>query len=113
MRTRTSWSSQRWQKKGKASDTSLYIQANLSLYRLLADAQFFDSRISKIDGSGDLGQEIVKVVQAKTVAETGASAPATATSETANGQKDEQEKSAPAQEATEVKGQDTPEDTKS
>ena len=35
--------------------------------RLLADAQFLSSRVSKIDGSGDLGEHIVKVVQAKTV----------------------------------------------
>ena len=38
--------------------------------RLLADADFFRSRISKIDGSGDLGDHIVKVVQAKTVLNT-------------------------------------------
>ena len=36
-------------------------------FRLLADADFFNSRISKIDGSGDLGEHIVKVVQSKTV----------------------------------------------
>lgn len=35
--------------------------------RLLADAEFFQSRISKVDGSGDLGEHLVKVVQAKTV----------------------------------------------
>jgi vacuolar protein sorting-associated protein 54 len=37
--------------------------------RLLADAEFFRSRISKIDGSGNLGDHIVKVVQAKTFVE--------------------------------------------
>jgi vacuolar protein sorting-associated protein 54 len=36
-------------------------------FRLLADAEFFNSRISRIDGSGDLGEQIVKVIQAKTV----------------------------------------------
>lgn len=40
------------------------------LYRLLADAEFFSSRISKIEGSGDLGEHIVKVVQGKTVLST-------------------------------------------
>lgn len=38
--------------------------------RLLADAEFFRSRISKIDGAGDLGEHIVKVVQAKTFVNT-------------------------------------------
>ncbi|ETI24740.1 hypothetical protein G647_04110 [Cladophialophora carrionii CBS 160.54] len=38
--------------------------------RLLADAEFFNSRISKIDGSGDLGEQIVKVIQAKIILST-------------------------------------------
>ncbi|KIW13519.1 hypothetical protein PV08_08707 [Exophiala spinifera] len=36
--------------------------------RLVADAEFFHSRLSKIDGSGDLGEHIVKVVRAKELA---------------------------------------------
>lgn len=44
--------------------------------RLLADAEFFKTRISKIDGAGDLGDEIVKVVQGKSVAQIEAAAAA-------------------------------------
>ncbi|KAL2430089.1 Vacuolar protein sorting-associated protein 54 [Exophiala dermatitidis] len=36
--------------------------------RVLADAEFFKSRISKIEGAGDLGEHIVNIVQAKEVA---------------------------------------------
>ncbi|KAI1621878.1 Vps54-like protein-domain-containing protein [Exophiala viscosa] len=79
--------------------------------RLLADAQYFDSRISKIDGAGDLGQEIVKVVQAKMVAETAVPAPPTM-QETTNGQK-EPDNSAQEQPSTEAKGDDKKEETKS
>ena len=35
--------------------------------RMLADAQFFDSRISKLDGAGDLGEHILNVVKAKPI----------------------------------------------
>jgi len=81
------------------------------LCRLLADARYFDSRISKIDGAGDLGQEIVRVVQAKTVAETIAPAPPSA-QETTNGQ-NEEDKSVQEQPSTEAKGDDKKEETKS
>ena len=37
------------------------------LYRLLADAEFFQSRIGKIDGAGDLGQQLVNIVNGKPV----------------------------------------------
>ncbi len=34
---------------------------------MLADAQYFDSRISKLEGAGDLGLHIVEIVKNKTV----------------------------------------------
>jgi vacuolar protein sorting-associated protein 54 len=34
---------------------------------LLSDAEYFKSRISKIDGSGDLGDVLVQVTNAKTI----------------------------------------------
>jgi vacuolar protein sorting-associated protein 54 len=34
---------------------------------LLSDAEYFKSRISKIDGSGDLGDLLVQVTNAKTI----------------------------------------------
>lgn len=42
--------------------------ANCGNPRVLADAEFFKSRISKIEGAGDLGEHIVNIVQAKEVA---------------------------------------------
>jgi vacuolar protein sorting-associated protein 54 len=44
-------------------------------FRLVADAQFFKARIGKIEGAGDLGDDIVKVVEAKTVLNAPASVP--------------------------------------
>jgi vacuolar protein sorting-associated protein 54 len=35
--------------------------------RMLADAEYFNSRISKLDGAGDLGEHILNVVKAKPV----------------------------------------------
>ncbi|KAJ9616949.1 hypothetical protein H2200_000669 [Cladophialophora chaetospira] len=46
------------------------IKSAAAKQRLLADAEFFQSRLSKIDGSGDLGEHIVKIVQAKPVLNT-------------------------------------------
>lgn len=37
------------------------------LFRLLADAQYLDARLSKLDGSGDLGSYLVNMVDAKSV----------------------------------------------
>lgn len=37
------------------------------VFRLLADAQFFQSRIGKIDGAGDLGQQLLNIINAKPV----------------------------------------------
>lgn len=34
---------------------------------MLADAEYFNSRISKLEGSGDLGPHIVEIVKNKTV----------------------------------------------
>jgi hypothetical protein len=34
---------------------------------MLADADYFNSRISKLEGSGDLGPCIVEVVKSKTI----------------------------------------------
>jgi vacuolar protein sorting-associated protein 54 len=39
----------------------------LTCIRILADAEYFDSRISKLDGAGDLGGHIVNVVRAKAI----------------------------------------------
>lgn len=37
--------------------------------RMLHDTEFFRSRISKIDGAGDIGHYLVNIVYAKAVAE--------------------------------------------
>lgn len=37
--------------------------------RMLQDTEFFKSRISKIDGAGDIGDYLVNIVSAKAVAE--------------------------------------------
>jgi len=34
---------------------------------MLADAEYFDSRISKLEGAGDLGGHVVSVVRAKAI----------------------------------------------
>jgi vacuolar protein sorting-associated protein 54 len=39
----------------------------LIVHRLLADAEFFSNRISRLDGAGDLGDYIVNVVKAKAI----------------------------------------------
>ena len=54
----------------------------LMLCRMLADAEYFSSRISKLDGAGDLGEHIVNVVKAKAVVSESAS-PVTAPEEKA------------------------------
>ncbi|EXJ94030.1 hypothetical protein A1O1_02423 [Capronia coronata CBS 617.96] len=46
---------------------NLTINSHAAKERVLADAKFFNTRISKIDGAGDLGEHIVNVVQAKEV----------------------------------------------
>ncbi|KAJ9497682.1 hypothetical protein H2202_006715 [Exophiala xenobiotica] len=69
--------------------------------RLLADAEFFQSRISKIDGSADLGEQIVKVVQAKSVANTVTPSPAPAAVSRASGQDAETHEE---ESSTEIKG---------
>ncbi|KAK6373340.1 hypothetical protein LTS17_008360 [Exophiala oligosperma] len=68
--------------------------------RLLADADFFHSRLSKIDGSGDLGEHIVKVVKAKELANNVSST----TSETIEKQSDKVE--APQDKKTSVEAKD-------
>lgn len=40
---------------------------SLNSYRLVADAQHFDARMSKLDGAGDLGEHILKLVKSKEV----------------------------------------------
>ncbi len=35
--------------------------------RMLADAEYFNNRISKLEGAGDLGSHIVGTVQSKTI----------------------------------------------
>jgi vacuolar protein sorting-associated protein 54 len=39
----------------------------LTIIRMLADAEYFNSRISKLDGSGDLGIHIVEIVKNKPI----------------------------------------------
>ena len=39
----------------------------LTRSRMLADAEYFDSRISKLEGAGDLGGHVVNVVRAKPI----------------------------------------------
>jgi vacuolar protein sorting-associated protein 54 len=34
---------------------------------MLADAEYFNSRISKLEGAGDLGEHVVNVVRAKAI----------------------------------------------
>ncbi|KAK5462491.1 hypothetical protein LTS15_002203 [Exophiala xenobiotica] len=69
--------------------------------RLLADAEFFQSRISKIDGSADLGEQIVKVVHAKSVANAVTPSPAPAAVSKASGQDAETHEE---ESSTEIKG---------
>ena len=42
--------------------------------RMLADAEYFNSRISKLDGAGDLGEHILNVVKAKPIVSDSAAA---------------------------------------
>ncbi|EXJ92127.1 hypothetical protein A1O3_00677 [Capronia epimyces CBS 606.96] len=49
---------------------NLTLSSTAAKERVLADAAFFNSRISKIDGAGDLGEHIVNLVQAKEVLNT-------------------------------------------
>lgn len=67
--------------------------------RLLADAEFFKSRICKIDGSGDLGEQIVKVIQGKTVINNVTSPPAASEVPTAE-RKDNAEQNGATENAT-------------
>lgn len=39
----------------------------LTICRLVADAQFFESRLSKLEGAGDIGEHILNVVKNKEV----------------------------------------------
>ena len=34
---------------------------------MLADAEYFNSRISKLEGAGDLGEQVVNMIRAKAV----------------------------------------------
>jgi len=81
--------------------------------RLLADAEFFRSRISRIEGSGDLGADIVKVVEGKTVqtALTPTPAPSVAP-EGAGGDHEEEKPSQENQASKEADAQDKEEKTK-
>lgn len=35
--------------------------------RMLADVEYFNSRISKLEGAGDLGEHLINTVQAKSI----------------------------------------------
>ena len=39
------------------------------MHRMLRDAEFFRSRLSKLDGASDIGEYVVFIVRSKTVAE--------------------------------------------
>ncbi|EWC47376.1 hypothetical protein DRE_00344 [Drechslerella stenobrocha 248] len=54
--------------------TGVTVKTDVGKGRMLRDAQFFKDRITKLDGSGDAGDEILKAVQDKGVV--GAEAPA-------------------------------------
>ena len=41
----------------------------IDMCRMLLDTEYFKSRISKIDGAGDIGDYLVNIVNAKDVAE--------------------------------------------
>lgn len=62
---------------------------------MLRDAEFFRSRLSKLDGAGDIGDYVVSIVHAKTVTEQPTPAAASTPGETpttgaaASGQKQE------------------------
>ncbi|KAJ6261435.1 Vacuolar protein-sorting-associated protein [Drechslerella dactyloides] len=55
------------------------VKTDVGKGRMLRDAQFFKDRMTKLDGSGDAGDEILKAVQDKTVAGAEASAAPAAT----------------------------------
>ncbi len=42
---------------------------DLLTYRMLRDAEFFRSRLGKLDGASDIGDYVVSIVRSKTVAE--------------------------------------------
>lgn len=42
----------------------------LTVDRLVADAQHFEARLSKLDGTGDLGEHILNLVKNKEVSST-------------------------------------------
>ena len=46
----------------------------LTCSRMLADAEYFDSRISKLEGAGDLGGHVINVVRAKAIISEGGTA---------------------------------------
>lgn len=60
----------------------------LTWNRMLADADYFSSRISKIDGAGDLGEHIVNVVNAKPVVSEPSSAKKASIESSRNNEKD-------------------------
>jgi vacuolar protein sorting-associated protein 54 len=39
----------------------------LTKCRMLTDVEYFNTKIGKIDGSGDLGDHLIQVVKAKTI----------------------------------------------
>lgn len=82
--------------------------------RLMGDALFFKSRISRIDGSGDLGEQIVKVVQEKTVqtAPVPVTVPEPSMAPTGAGGEKEAEEPSPGKEPQEAAAEDKEEETK-
>lgn len=54
---------------------------------MLADVEFFSSRISKINGAGDLGQDLVNLVQAKPIVSEAPNGPSVETENKEQGQK--------------------------
>jgi len=76
MRTTTSSSNRVWRRKGKKTPVDgAEIQTTNVVKRLLADAEHFNARISKIDGAGDVGERIVDVVKSKPIVNEAGTAP--------------------------------------
>lgn len=52
--------------KGKKRSSSLRTGNHLTLRRLQRDAEYFQSKLNKINGFGDLGEHLLELVKQKT-----------------------------------------------
>lgn len=81
--------------KGKKKSSSQRNGKHLTSGRLQRDAEFFQSKLSKIDGFGDLGERLLELVKQKTptaeAKEKGSNgANPSSSSDTSNGEKSPQ-----------------------